>query len=109
MTGGKNFEVARVRRAGDSNKSDEATRVEITSNRIIYGSESAEQREIGAEIRPRVGAANTGEHGGPDAVAGDITQSNDQAAIRKSFPVVIIAAGFIGWLIPTRDGISGDM
>ena len=72
VTGGKNFEVAGVRRTGDSNKSDEATWVEVTSNRIINGSESAEQRDIGAKIRARIGATNTGEHGGPDAMAGDI-------------------------------------
>jgi len=106
VTSGKNFQIAGSGFARDTNKSDKAAGIEIAGDGIVDGGKRAEEGEVGAEIGARVGPANAGEHGGTNPMAGNIAESDDEAAVRKSLPIVIVTTGFVGGLIPTGDGVA---
>ncbi len=109
VTRGEDFEVTGGGFAGDADEGDETAGVQIAGNGIVDGGESAEESFVGAKIGAGIGAANTRKHGGSNAVSGDVAERNDQAAIRQGFPIVVVATRFIGWLIPTGNGVAGDL
>ncbi len=39
-------------------------------------------------------------------MAGNIAEGDDQTAIRKSLPIVIVTTSFVGGLVPAGDGIA---
>lgn len=40
-------------------------------------------------------------------MAGNVGESDDQAAVGKGLPIVVVTTGFIGGLVPARDGVAG--
>src|SRR5260370_3489542 len=64
---------------------------------------SLKKRILVAKICAGVGAADRGEQGGADAVAGYVRQCGDELAVGQRLPVIVITAGFIGRLVPGGD------
>ena len=62
-----------------------------------------------AEGGARICAADRGKQRRANAMSGDVGEGHKNATIGKGLPVIVIAAGLVGRLVPCGDVETGDL
>ena len=85
------------------------TPAEIAGNASVNLRHRGEQICVNGKAGTRVGPARGCEQSRTDAVPGHIAKHNHEAAVGHNVPVVKIAAGVVGRLVPAGDGEPGKV
>ena len=108
MAGGEHLDVASVARADGGDEGREAACGEVFAKEAIDVLEGEGYIAVSVEAGAGVGAADGGEERGAEAVAGDVGEGDDEAAVAEELPVEVVAAGGVGGEVPSADLEAGE-